>query len=83
MERRAGLGRVTGPADDAGSLFAAFNMTDGTVISELHRRHRAIEFRKFQARIDKGVPDGLDCVPPAESSNSNSRSHEPPAAIGR
>ena len=29
------------------SLFAAFNIADGTVISELHRRHRAIEFRKF------------------------------------
>src|SRR5215471_11252910 len=25
------------------SLFAAFNIADGTVISELHRRHRAIE----------------------------------------
>jgi len=42
------------------SLFAAFNTADGTVISELHRRHRAIEFRKFLARIDKAVPAGLD-----------------------
>jgi transposase len=42
------------------SLFAAFNIADGTVISELHRRHRAIEFRKFLARIDKAVPAGLD-----------------------
>jgi transposase len=42
------------------SLFAAFNIADGTVISELHRRHRAIEFRKFLARIDKAVPTGLD-----------------------
>src|SRR5215468_8126880 len=42
------------------SLFAAFNITDGTVISELHRRHRAIEFRKFLATIDKAVPTGLD-----------------------
>ena len=38
------------------SLFAAFNIADGTVISELHRRHRAIEFRKFLVRIDKAVP---------------------------
>ncbi|WP_405971617.1 IS630 family transposase [Streptomyces sp. NBC_00988] len=42
------------------SLFAAFNITDGTVISQLHRRHRAIEFKKFLVRIDKAVPTGLD-----------------------
>ena len=42
------------------SLFAAFNIADGIVIGELHRRHRAIEFRKFLVRIDKAVPAGLD-----------------------
>lgn len=42
------------------SLFAAFNIADGTVISELHRRHRAVEFRTFLATIDKTVPQGLD-----------------------
>jgi transposase len=42
------------------SLFAAFNIADGTVISELHRQHRAIEFRKFLVRIDKAVPADLD-----------------------
>ncbi|MGW1729385.1 IS630 family transposase [Streptomyces sp. NPDC002306] len=42
------------------SLFAAFNIADGTVISELHRRHRAIEFKKFLVTIDKTVPTGLD-----------------------
>jgi transposase len=42
------------------SLFAAFNIADGTVISELHRRHRAVEFRKFLIRIDKAVPVDLD-----------------------
>jgi transposase len=42
------------------SLFAAFNIADGTVISELHRRHRAIEFRKFLVSIDKAVPADLD-----------------------
>ncbi|HUK73826.1 MAG TPA: transposase [Streptosporangiaceae bacterium] len=29
------------------SLFAAFDIADGTVISELHRQHRAVEFKKF------------------------------------
>jgi len=42
------------------SLFAAFNIADGTVISELHRRHRATEFKKFLVRIDKAVPAELD-----------------------
>ena len=42
------------------SLFAAFNISDGTVITALHRRHRAIEFRKFLATIDAQVPDHLD-----------------------
>ena len=42
------------------SLFAAFNIADGTVISELHRQHRAVEFKKFLIAIDKAVPAGLD-----------------------
>jgi transposase len=42
------------------TLFAAFNIADGTVISELHRRHRAAEFKKFLVAIDKAVPEGLD-----------------------
>jgi transposase/transcriptional regulator with XRE-family HTH domain len=42
------------------SLFAAFNITDGTVISQLHRRHRALEFKKFLVAIDKAVPAELD-----------------------
>jgi len=42
------------------SLFAAFNIADGTVISQLHRRHRALEFKKFLAGIDKAVPTALD-----------------------
>src|SRR5512135_1902572 len=41
------------------SLFAALNVADGTVISALHRRHRATEFRKFLARIDGAVPGPL------------------------
>jgi len=42
------------------SLFAAFNIADGTVITELHRQHRAIEFKTFLTTIDKTVPEGLD-----------------------
>jgi transposase len=42
------------------SLFAAFNTTDGSVISSLHRRHRSIEFKKFLAKIDATVPAELE-----------------------
>ncbi len=42
------------------SLFAAFNIADGAVISQLHRRHRAVEFKKFLTAIDKAVPTDLD-----------------------
>ena len=42
------------------SLFAAFTIADGTVITQLHRRHRAVEFKKFLIAIDKAVPAELD-----------------------
>ena len=42
------------------SLFAAFNIADGSVIGELHRQHRASEFKKFLTTIDKTVPQELD-----------------------
>ena len=42
------------------SLFAAFNTTDSTVISSIHRRHRSIEFKKFLNKSDAEVPDELD-----------------------
>ena len=42
------------------SLFAALNMTTGTVMGSLHRRHRAGEFKKFLIRIDEEVPEDLE-----------------------
>ena len=42
------------------SLFAAFDIADGTVIGELHRQHRAAEFKQFLTTIDKTVPPALD-----------------------
>ncbi len=41
------------------SLFAAFSIADGTVISSLHRRHRSIEFKRFLIKIDEQVPADL------------------------
>ena len=42
------------------TLFAALDVASGTVIGSLHRRHRAIEFKKFLAKIDTEVPAHLD-----------------------
>jgi transposase len=42
------------------SLFAALDAKLGTVLAETHRRHRAVEFRKFLDTIDAAVPCELD-----------------------
>jgi transposase len=42
------------------SLYAALDLATGKVTGSLHARHRAIEFRKFLATIDREVPPGLD-----------------------
>jgi transposase len=42
------------------SLFAALDVKTGTVIGELHRRHRSVEFRKFLDTIEAAVPSDLD-----------------------
>ncbi|WP_037855465.1 IS630 family transposase [Streptomyces sp. NRRL S-31] len=41
------------------TLFAALEVATGKVIGSLHRRHRAAEFKKFLAKLDKEVPAGL------------------------
>ena len=42
------------------SLFAALDVASGEVIGECHRRHRAVEFKKFLSTIDEQVPKHLD-----------------------
>ena len=42
------------------SLYAALNIASGQVISSLHSRHRAIEFKKFLQRLDHEVPADLE-----------------------
>lgn len=41
------------------SLFAALDIKSGTVIGELHHRHRSIEFKSFLERIEREVPADL------------------------
>ena len=40
-------------------LYAALDLTTGTVIGALHARHRAIEFKKFLQTLDREVPEDL------------------------
>lgn len=42
------------------TLFAALDIASGKVIGEMHRRHRAVEFKKFLVTIDREVPAELD-----------------------
>lgn len=42
------------------TLFAALDYKAGKVIGELHRRHRAQEFREFLRTIEDSVPRGLE-----------------------
>jgi transposase len=42
------------------SLFAALDIKTGRVIGQCHRRHRAIEFRRFLDAIEAAVPATLD-----------------------
>ncbi|WP_437597604.1 IS630 family transposase [Sorangium sp. So ce590] len=42
------------------SLFAALDVKTGKVIGACHRRHRAVEFRKFLDTIEANVPADLD-----------------------
>jgi transposase len=42
------------------TLFAALDVTTGEVIGSIHRRHRAVEFKKFLAKLDQQVPAELD-----------------------
>jgi len=41
------------------SLFAALDAKTGKIIGQLHRRHRAVEFRKFLDTINAAVPAQL------------------------
>jgi transposase len=41
------------------SLFAALDVATGKVIGSVHRRHRAVEFKKFLTKLDKQVPAEL------------------------
>ncbi|WP_406718232.1 IS630 family transposase [Streptomyces althioticus] len=42
------------------TLFAALEVATGKVIGSLHRRHRAVEFKKFLTKLDMEVPAELD-----------------------
>jgi transposase len=57
------------------SLYAALDLTTGKVLGALHRRHRAIEFKKFLQVIDREVPAHLD----VHLVLDNSSTHKTPA----
>jgi transposase len=42
------------------TLFAALDVATGEVYGSLHRRHRAVEFKKFLTTLDAQIPADLD-----------------------
>ncbi len=57
------------------NLYAALDVASGLVISDLTERHRAEEFRRFLALIDRSVPAELDVHVIVD----NSSTHKTPA----
>ena len=57
------------------NLYAALDVASGKVITDLTDRHRAIEFRRFLARIDQAVPADLGVHVICD----NSSTHKTPA----
>jgi transposase len=57
------------------NLYAALDVASGLVITDLTDRHRAIEFRRFLARIDQAVPAELGVHVICD----NSSTHKTPA----
>jgi transposase len=57
------------------NLYAALDLASGKVITKLTDRHRAIELRRFLARIDHAVPPELD----VHLICDNSSTHKTPA----
>ena len=42
------------------TLFAALDVASGQIYGSIHRRHRAVEFKKFLAKLDAQIPAELD-----------------------
>ncbi|WP_457142328.1 hypothetical protein [Mycobacterium sp. URHB0021] len=46
------------------TLFAALDVASGQIYGSIHRRHRAVEFKKFLAKLDAQIPAELDVLTP-------------------
>jgi hypothetical protein len=60
------------------TLFAALEVATGKVIGSLHRRHRAVEFKKFLAKLDKEVPADLVGSLPDQDQDWSADQRSPP-----
>ena len=44
------------------TLFAALNVATGEITGSIHRRHRAVEFKKFLTKLDNDTPPTSTCT---------------------
>jgi transposase len=56
------------------TLFAALDVASGQVITSIHRRHRAVESKKFPTKLDNETPADLD----VHSIRDNHTTHKHP-----
>ena len=63
------------------SLFAALDTRTGKVIGQCHRRHRAVEFRKFLDTIEAQVPAELPAAATAGRDRREGRSCSSPPQL--
>ncbi|MEC4020184.1 hypothetical protein [Streptomyces sp. H27-D2] len=58
-EAAEGAAQDSVPAESCG-LFEALDLTTDRTVGSLHRRRRAVEFRRFLSRLDEEIPTGLE-----------------------
>ena len=63
------------PRHGVTNLYAALDVASGKVISQMTPRHRAVEFKRFLAQVDRAAPAGLDLHVICD----NSSTHKTPA----
>src|SRR5213080_878963 len=62
------------------SLFAALDVATGTVIGQIHRKHRHQEFLRFLKTIDKATPAEVDLHLVLDNYATHETPGDPPVA---
>jgi hypothetical protein len=64
------------------NLYAALDVASGKVISQMTPRHRAVEFKRFLAQLDRAVPAELELHVVCDNSSTHKAPGIPAVAAG-